>query len=307
MGLRSQSSVSTPGITLPPHTPFKPYTNPRADDPRSSTSRKELLLHSATHPKLDYVGREEDTEKDQGLRKHYIGVYDPATETLQLVPTKKLIIRSTLHSSARPEPGVDDQHNLSQDVSARTALGLEFGTKKSKKAIRALTENAISPSKNKTAAQDAAANAIMVSVAASTADMPTRDDLQAEAMSNKPIPTPNLEATTAAEVYTIESLVGIPALRSMQVKEWMDKINGGEEVTTRSRFVSARVAKLVKADKVKELKAMKYLLLLVVWHASLNKSKGGLRVPKKEEWDNLMPGWGTDTITAVGRKFADDQ
>ena len=303
--LRSQLPASTPGISLPSDAPFKPHTKPKPRNNRSSSPSNEILLHNASHAKLDYVAREEDTEKGQGLLKHYIGVYDPEKETLQLVPTRKVIVRSHLRSSETTEQNEDDALTLSQDVSSRTALGLAFGTKKSQKAIRSLTENAISsPSKGKTAAHDPLVSAVMDSMAASTADMPTRDDLQAEALSSKPIPTPNLEATTPEEVYTIDGLVGLPALRNMHVKEWMDKVNSDEEIVTRSRFVSTRVARLVKENEVKKLKALKYLLLLVSWYNSLKKTRGKLQIPKREEIETLLPGWGGETLAAVGKRFA---
>lgn len=145
----------------------------------------------------------------------------------------------------------------------------------------------------------------MDSMAASTADMPSREEMQAEVTSNKPIPTPNLEAETPAEVYTLDSLVGLQALRSMQVKEWIDKENAGEEVITRSRFVSSRIAGLVKADEVKKLKALKYLLLLVQWYVALRKGKSMLLLPKKEEWEKVLPGWDKESIAAVGRRFTE--
>ncbi|KAG6993867.1 hypothetical protein G7Y79_00050g086040 [Physcia stellaris] len=298
--------AATPGFSLPLKTVFKPYTKPRSQTPQSSLPSKELLLHNSTHPKLDYVAREEETEKGQELMKHYIGLYDPTQETLQLVPARKVIVRSTLKASTAPLPQSDDETDAPNDISARNTLGLTFGTKKSQKAIRSLTENAISPSKTKAGgALDAAANVVMDSMAASTADMPSREEMQAEVTSNKPIPTPNLEAETPAEVYTLDSLVGLQALRSMQVKEWIDKENAGEEVTTRSRFVSSRIAGLVKADEVKKLKALKYLLLLVQWYLALRKGKSMLLVPKKEGWEKVLPGWDKESIAAVGRRFTE--
>lgn len=299
----------TPGLTLPPESSFKPYTKPRPNTIQTSASPKELLLHSSIHPKLDYVAREADTETGQDLLNHYIGVYDPSRETLQLVFTRKLIIRGTLKPSAAPSsPESDDDKTdvPSSQLSARNTLGLTFGTKKYQKAIRALTENAISPSKTKTGSPlDPLASAVVDSMAASTADMPTREVMQAEVTSNKPIPTPNLEAETASEVYTLDSLVGLQKLRNMEVKEWIDKVNNGEEITTRSRFVSARLASLVKCDEIKKLKALKYLLLLLEWHAVLIKDMKGWRVPKKEDSERLSLGWGKDRIAEVKRRFTE--
>ena len=304
----SQLPASTPGISLPPKTTFKPYTKSKTQQTdRSSTPATELLLHSSSHPKLDYVAHEEASEKAYGTLKHYIGVYDPHKDTLQLLPTRKLIVRTTLKRSAPIEPDEDDVPPSSQGFSARSNLSLEFGTKKSQKAIRSLTENAISPSKGKTTAAE---DAIMDSIATSTADMPTREDMQAEAMANKPIPIPNMAATMPAEVYTLDGLVGLQTLRSMQVKEWIDKTNAGEEVLTKSRFVSGRIRKLVKADEVKKLKAAKYMLLLLQWYAMLRKtsqmSKAVSRVPKREEWEDKLPGWDSHIIAGVCKRFTEN-
>lgn len=268
------------------------------------------MLHSSNHLKLNYVGQETETENGDTFLNHYVGVYDPAEETLQLVPARKVIIRSTLKTTARTSPVTEDENNTAvpNDVSARNTLGLTFGTKKSQKAIRSLTENNIVPTKSKPGgALDPLASAVIDSMAASTADMPSQETIQAEATSNKPIPKPNLEAETPAEVYTLDDLVGLQTLRSMQVKEWIDKENGGEEIITRSRFVSARIARMVKAEEVKELKALKYLLLLVEWYWALKKtgqgSRATLKVPEKEQWETVLPRWDNAAIAAVERRF----
>ena len=270
------------------------------------------MLHSSNHQKLDYVGQETETENGDTFLNHYVGVYDPSEETLQLVPARKIIIRSTLKTTALTSPVTDEEDNnpVGNHVSALNTLGLTFGTKKSQKAIRSLTENNIVATKSKPgAALDPLASAVMDSMAASTADMPSRETIQAEATSNKPIPKPNLEAERPAEVYTLDDLVGLQTLRSMQVKEWVDKENGGEEIITRSRFVSARIVRMVKAEEVKELKALKYMLLLIEWYWALKKtgqgSRATLKVPEKEQWETMLPGWDNAAIAAVERRFTE--
>ena len=270
------------------------------------------MLHSSNHPKLDYVAQETETENGDTFLNHYVGVYDPSQDTLQLVPARKVIIRSTVKTIAPTSPVTDEEEendtSVPNNVSARNTLGLTFGTKKSQKAIRSLTENDIIPTRPG-AALDPLASAVMDSMAASTADMPSPEAIQAEAVSNKPIPKPNFEAETPAEVYTLDDLVGMQTLRSMQVKEWIDKENDGEEVITRSRFVSARIARMVKAEEVKELKALKYLLLLIEWYLALKKvgqnSSATLEVPKKEQWETVLPGWNNAAIAAVERRFTE--
>ena len=270
------------------------------------------MLHSSSHPNLDYVGQELETENGDTFLSHYVGVYDPSEETLQLVPARKVIIRSTLKTKAPTSPVTkeDDNTSVPNDLSARNNLGLTFGTKKSQKAIRSLTENNIVSTPSRPGpALDPLASAVMDSMAASIADMPSRETMQAEATSNKPIPKPNLKAETPAEVYTLDDLVGLKTLRSMQVKEWIDKENAGEEITTRSRFVSARIVRMVKAEEVKELKALKYLLLLIEWYLASKKtgqgSRATLKVPEKEQWETVLPGWDNAAIAGVERRFTE--
>ena len=79
----------------------KPYETSRETSTRvgrSSLDASELLLHSSTHPKLDYVAREESSGTDNLLR-HYVGVYEPTTGKLQLVEARKLVLRSSLRST----------------------------------------------------------------------------------------------------------------------------------------------------------------------------------------------------------------
>ena len=74
-------------------------TKPAQDD----LFEERLLLHSADHPKLDYVAQEEKAGDAGSLSQHYIAVHDPQTGKTQLMPARKLILRSTLQSARLPE------------------------------------------------------------------------------------------------------------------------------------------------------------------------------------------------------------
>ena len=296
----------------------------------------ELLLHSSDHPKLDYTAHEESSNGSDGYLKHYVGVYDPKSGKLQLVQARKLVVRSTLRSAAiscdkrKDEDHTKDAPNVcfkassddclpltfhsAQTLSARSELGLAFGTKKSQKAIRALTANAIqpSPSKSETGTQsssalDPLASAVVSSMAASTSSMPTREEMQAEIDETKPRPKPNTQAETPAEVYPVEELVGgVEVLKAVGVKEWIDKVKAGEDVQTKSLFVARRLRATVQSGDVRKLKILKYLLLLVEWFKSLKPgARGGRRVPKLEDLPDLVAGWGSDIANSVSRRFAE--
>ncbi len=140
-------------------------------------------------------------------------------------------------------------------------------------------------------------------MASTTADMPSREEMQAEINSSKPIPPPNLSAQNAEEVWTLESLVALQTLRSVQVKEWIETIQNGDEITCKSRFVASRIEKLVAANDVKRLRGLRYLLLLIEWYHSLKKgARGVLRVPRKED---LLQGWPSELVDGVARRFAE--
>lgn len=124
-----------------------------------------------------------------------------------------------------------------------------------------------------------------------------------EINSSKPIPPPNLSAQNAEEVWTLESLVALQTLRSVQVKEWIETIQNGDEITCKSRFVASRIEKLVAANDVKRLRGLRYLLLLIEWYHSLKKgARGVLRVPRKED---LLQGWPSELVDGVARRFAE--
>ena len=215
---------------------------------------------------------------------------------------------STSHSS--------NNHQLS----SRAALGLSFGTKKSQKAIRALTENAISSHKHvngtstagsQSSSQplDPLAAAVIDSMTGTTSTMATREELQSAVDDAKPRPKPNLQATTPSEVYPVSDLVGgEETFRLLVVRDWQDAVAADKPVLTKSRFVSKRLANLAQAGDVKRLKTLRYLLILLDFYASLGSGHRGIRkVPQREQLRKAM-GNATEGMTeGVRRRFADNK
>ena len=269
---------------------------------RSSQSpSSSLLLHSSPHPKLDYTAQEEPSHL-----RHYLAVFDPASSTLQLVPSKKLIVRSTTRPIPQSTSNNDTPKSSQPKYLARNELGLAFGTKKSQKAIRSLTHNAISPSKKFTKSNAALADAVVSNMAA---DGLTREAMQKEADEAKPRPKANLDATTPKEVYTIEDLVGgKETLRMVGGKDWVDTIASGGEIRVKSRFVASRVSAVIKAGDFKKLKGLRYLLLLIEWYQALKPAtKGGgknsMKIPKEPELSEALPNWNQSLLSSVSRRF----
>ena len=144
-------------------------------------------------------------------------------------------------------------------------------------------------------------------MAESSASMSTREELQAEIDEGKPRPRPNMEASSPAEVYPLEQLVGgAGVLAGMDVKTWIDKVAAGEDFQTRSRFVARRLQAFVKNGDVKRLKSLRYLLLMIEWFIGLKPGFRGLKkVPKLEDMGPLVESYGSEAVSRVGKRFAD--
>lgn len=195
---------------------------------------------------------------------------------------------------------------------ARNRLGLAFGTKKSKKAIKNLTVNAInaSPAKPKTNAEDEdepkkldAMSEAIISSMPEQSSMPTREELQEQSNKQKPIPTPHLDATNPSDVYPVAELVGGEhVLRKLQVKDWMDKLKAGEDVQTRVSFVAWRLTKVANSGDVLKMRVLRYICLLVGWWHCLKRGRLW-RVPKLEEMKHLGE-FGTDLVEGLKSRFS---
>ncbi|MCJ1283020.1 DNA-directed RNA polymerase I subunit rpa49 [Xylographa opegraphella] len=312
-----------PGLDLPTNFPLQAYTKTRTDTVsssastgRSALSESELLLHCYAHPKLDYTAREESSGGADDLLRHYVGVYDPATGDMQIVPVRKVTVRGTLRSTIVPEihdDSSDEEKTPPSRFAARTLLGEAFGTKKSQKAIRALTENAIAPknsSQNSSGKSvlDPLASAVIDSMSLISGPAPTREELQAEIDEAKPRPKPNMEAQTPAEVYKIEDLVGESALQALKVRDWQSAVEANKDVQTSSKYVSRRLVKVVSSKNIMRLKALRYLLLLLDWFSCLKPGmKGMKKLPQREDIIKAVGGEISGSmLESLRKKFAPD-
>jgi DNA-directed RNA polymerase I subunit RPA49 len=194
----------------------------------------------------------------------------------------------------------------------RNDLGQTFGTKKARKAIASLTENAISP--NKSARQtspggsqrtnmDSVTTAMLESIAEATGSMATREELSAAADGAKPRPKANLAAESVNEVYTVESLIGPEIVKLIPVKEWRDAVKAGKEVITKSKYVAHRLSKA--ASDVQKLRALRYLLCLLEFFGSArSKGKGVRTLPYKDALRAAVPGVPEAVVEHIRQKFS---
>jgi DNA-directed RNA polymerase I subunit RPA49 len=306
-----RSTASTPGLNFPSKLTLNAYYK-RQILPQGSTA--ELILQSSEHPRLDYIAREEKDGSSDGLLKDYIGVYDPATGKLQLVEVPKLTLRSTLRSEMDELREERDRIAAakSSNTAKRHALASEFGSKKSKKAIANMTENAIARNKASDAGagpkDETVSSAVLQGMSSTTNDMPTKEALAAAVDSSKPRPPANIAAEYPSDVYTIDAVIGKDLIGLIPVKDWVDASEAGEGVEVHSRFVARRILKLAKAKEFQKLKVLKFILLCMNFSNALrSRGKGAKTVPHK---DQLMLAMGEDVpapvVDAIRRKFASE-
>jgi DNA-directed RNA polymerase I subunit RPA49 len=58
----------------------------------------EMLLHSTSHRSLDYIAQEDQPKGSRPLVRHFIGVFDPKTGKVEVVESKKMVVRGTVRS-----------------------------------------------------------------------------------------------------------------------------------------------------------------------------------------------------------------
>ena len=293
----ADSSVAiTPGLNSSSKISFKAYKTKSQILPDGE--HYDLLLQSSDHPRLDYLAREEKDGSSNSLLKDYVGVFDPATNALQLVEVKRVTVRTTLRSEA--EAMQEENTARTTNMAKRSALATEFGSKKSKKALQDMTQNAISRGQadNPDAVKDElVSQAVLQGIDTKTSAMPTRQELEAAVDSAKPRPKANLAAEYPADVYPIDVIVGRELMSLIPVKDWVDASEKGQGVNLTSKFVAKRVVKLCKSKEFQKLKVLKFIALCINFNAALKtKGKGPKKVPHKEELQNAL---GEDIPVAV--------
>ena len=296
--------VSAPGLTTP-SVPFKPYSktvsakSSNEGIPKPSTHG--LLLHSSKHPRLDYVAS--PITLDEHL-SHYVAVFDPSRNQLEITSAHHLSLRSTL----RTEPQ-DDQTSQRRTIGQqREDLGREFGTKKAKKAIADKTVNALvgKDSTANTGKKDDVQSAILDSMASATAATSQQRDEAAEAaFASKPIPRPNLAAETVEDVYSLNTLIPSQDMKLLTVKDWQEKTSTQTAFPLKHRYIAKRVQEIGAREDILRLKALSYLNLLLDFHEALQGGKDRKKVPKKETLAQKCSSYPQQLIDSVRLWFSD--
>jgi DNA-directed RNA polymerase I subunit RPA49 len=300
----------TPGLAMPSEINLKPYTktrrNPHSNPGKSGDiATKELILHSSEHPKLDYTAREEETGGADSLLKHYVGVYDPEIGKMEVIEARKMVVRGSVRAH---QASVEEEMSLNMRE-RRNVLGQTFGTKKARKAIASVTENAISPDKSarklangQAPKLEGAAAAIIANMAEATKGMSSRDELAKAADAAKPRPKANEDAIVINDVYTVDSLIGEETMKLIPVRQWQDAIKKRQEFPLSSRYVSTRLV-TTRWDSVERLKTLRYMLLLLDIYNKSALTKSIRKWPSRLDLKELMGDMPEAVLEGVKRKF----
>ncbi|KIV91598.1 hypothetical protein PV10_06117 [Exophiala mesophila] len=301
--------ASSPGVTLSKELAFQSFSNQKSSN---------LLLHSSTHPTIDYTATESSvTDVGEKHMKHYIAVFDPASNKLQVTEAKRMTIRSSVRQvpSTADDGDEDDEQQRSQPSSqyTRAALTEAFGTKKSRKAVAAVAENRLLAQGGGDKADDPISRAILSSVddiddGLLIHSINSEDGTASRA--NKPLPQADLSATEISQVYPLRSLVfphpATTTLSQMPTASWKNRVANKKEVSTRSRFVSSRVQDVVQRhlaepesrEHLQTMQLLRYILVLIEMHTYTTRLPSRRPVPPPEKWPERT--MSNDTTLSTG-------
>ena len=267
--------ASGPGIVVPETLQFQAYRKLG----ESNGAHDDVLLRSSEHPKLNLTARERDDGAPEDQMKHYVGMLDTESNELQLVEVRHVSMRRTIKAEdSRARVEEEEQESTRRD------LGMEFGNKKTKKAIEQSAGNRIMSSNDQPKKKTSVARAILGMIGDNVEDAPTAESLQADTEASRPRPKYNAAAKTPQEVYTTDGVIGEDMMVILKVKPWKDAVDDDEAVEVPSRYASKRIEPLSKDDNIPKLKVIKYIVVLLKFHRQCTvRGKPAKQLPKRGE------------------------
>jgi len=185
----------------------------------------------------------------------------------------------------------------------RTELGEAFGTKKARKAIKSVAENAITGGVKMGTGELAVVN----SIKDSTRDMATQEELQAAVDQARPVPRANLDADEIQDVYRPRDIIGSEVLKAIPILDWQEAAKSLQNIVCASRYVANRIVRVANnEDAVQRLKVLRYMMWVIIfWHSARPGKMGTMSVGKREILRDNMVGAPEIVIENIRRKFSD--
>lgn len=148
----------------------------------------------------------------------------------------------------------------------------------------------------------------MDSLKETTANMATREELQAAIDQAKPVPEGHYDAGEIQDVYIPEEIIGAEVLKAIPVRDWQKDVKAGKNVQLPSRFVARRLNRIAAhEDALLRLRVLRYLYWLIrFWHAtSPGKERGTRRIPQREKLKKELEPAPDVVIDNVRRRFSE--
>jgi len=229
------------GVTLPP-LPFKPYTRPSPyETSKKKRARPEYLLHGS-NPRLDYEGRE--MPEDSQYHRYYVGIYDPATNSVSLHLAPKVHMTSSIRAHRQRDVEVLAKGSKFTYAESRVALGKAFGTRKAQSALTSREINKV----DVTDMDQSVSNAIIEQVEENTMDMPTTEELGRSLQDERPVPKHNAAASKADDVYAREDIICEEEWNSIWVTDW---VKNGTVITYATTYsISTERRELIRWQEI---------------------------------------------------------
>ena len=324
-------SALTPGISLPDSFPFNVYEK---DEQPPAKRRKsggppppsEMALHSSAHRTIDYTARQEQWKSVDTLVNHFLAVIDPKTGEVEVIQAKKMVVRGTVRLKQAPAEAMEVSARkpvwlwfftvsdsgirltaLQTHSEARMELGETFGTKKSKKALQAVAENAMLTEKSR-GKLDEDDRALVDTIKNSSQHMATREELQAALDMARPVPRGNFDAADIQDVYVPAEIIGAEVLNAIPVLDWQEKVNKLEPVQVPARFVANRIVRVAgNEDGVHRLKLLRYLLWVIIFWTTTRqgKERGTKSIARRDDLREALAPAPEVVIENIRRKFSD--
>ncbi|KAK4158015.1 RNA polymerase I associated factor, A49-like protein [Chaetomidium leptoderma] len=303
----------TPGVSLPDSFPFDVYEKNEQPAPKrrrggAQPPSSEMALHSSAHRTVDYAAREERWKTVDTVLNHFIAVIDPQTGEVEVIQAKKMVVRGTVRSKQAPPEAMEVITDKLTHSEMKMELGETFGTKKAKKAIQAVAENAIlaDRSRGKLGNDD---RALVHTIRDSSQHMATREELQAAVDLARPVPRGNFDAREIQDVYVPAEIIGAEVLNAIPVMDWQEQVNKLEPVQVPARFVAHRIVRVAGyEDGVPRLKLLRYLLWVIVFWSTTKqgRERGTKSIAKRDDLREALAPAPEVVIENIRRKFSDN-
>ncbi|KAI9716300.1 MAG: DNA-directed RNA polymerase I subunit rpa49 [Chrysothrix sp. TS-e1954] len=318
------------GFRIPPQARFTPYIrrHPRQDtslsqnttstNPSHSSRPSDVIIRATkAHVLLTYTGTSHE-RPEPTPRNHYVGVYDPKTHELEIIPARSVDVRSSLNEDKESKQESQEALKGAANLTAKQNLTVAFGSKKAKKKLDEDTQNnrligdAKKAAKETEKLKNEPGNKVMLSeIAQSSQQMPSKETSTAETQASKPRPAFDKDATDPMKVYDPERVIGSELLRSLRVKKWATAVAAGENVELTSAFCANRLHDLAQREDILGMKVLRYIYALLKLYTASTPPRGkvagisGRRLPKKDELGIKMEIDDVEIVRAISRQFSD--